>query len=402
MHGTTCFARAVIAASLVWAASPAVAVDVPPAVPKAASPPAAVVDTLAEGKDLRLALDDLVVQACMRNTRVAFEKMGWTIATEKLKGEEGLYDPELLGSYKYGDTHNPNTATDYYDQVFRDEFREKAHTYTLGAGGLLPTGARWTVDYAVYDRSNDLVLSRYRGEEDREYEAIIELTLRQPLLRDAGIDATTAKARAAEYDRDIAFQRYRLRMMEVAGSAISAYWDLFLAQKIRDIKDQSFAIRQRILADIEEKVKFGKVARTEMMEVQAGIALRKSELLAARQAVAEESNRILSLLNTKKGAKGGQVVVAEVPFTAGKKSFKLESSLDRALQHWPEVLIARKAVEQAAVQRDYAKNQTLPRLDLTGAAAAAPASPPRPTRPCRSRCPTTIRRGTSGSSFACP
>lgn len=59
-----------------------------------------------------------------RNVRVAFEAMGWKIASQKLKAEEALYGPEIFGSYEHGDTNKPNSATDYYDQAFRDTFRE--------------------------------------------------------------------------------------------------------------------------------------------------------------------------------------------------------------------------------------------------------------------------------------
>lgn len=230
----------------------------------------------------------------------------------------------------------------------------------------MPTGARWTVDYKVFDRANDLVFSRYRGEHAREYDAVIALTLRQPLLRNAGYGATETKVRIADLDRDIAFQRYRLRMMEMVGAAIGAYWDLYFAQQIRDIKESSLRVRDRILRDIEDKVAFGKTARTEATEARAGIALRKAERLAARQAVVEESNRIRGLLGLRKTDGMGVLVVNSSVFTAGRKALDFNGSVNRALQYWPEVLITRKTVEQVAVQRDFASNQALPQLDLKG------------------------------------
>ncbi len=364
--------RIVIGAALsaIWVLTPAAAdeaISSPDRLPASGAMSSAAIDqdlqSLLVGSDLEFDLRQLVPLVCRRNARIIFQELDWEVANERAKAEAALYDPEIFASYNYENLHNPNTATDYYDQAFRDEFRETSNSYQAGVSGLIPTGARWAVDYTLIDRDNDLVRSRYRGDYNTEYQAIFEISLRQPLLRNFGMDATTAKKRLAEMDRDIAFLRYRLRALEVAGTAVSAFWDLYQAQMLRDIRQKSYDSRRMLREIANEKLRFGKVPRSDVLEATAAVAMREAELAAANQAIINETNRMRGLLNLRRVDSDMGLVAVGAAFAQGDHRFSLERSVDRALRHWPEYIIAQKAVVRATLEEDYSRNQALPQLD---------------------------------------
>lgn len=357
------------AAAVVAVAVPAAAADnLPPGRAAQSGPEAGserIQEMISKG-ELRFDLRRLVPLVCERNARVAFEALGFGMATERLNSEDALYDPEVFGSYNYSRTKTPNTATEYYNQSFREVHREEASTYRAGVGGLLPTGAHWTLGYRFYDRDNDLIRSRYRGESNREYQAVLEVTLRQPLLKDFGNDATTVKVQLAGIDRDIAFQKYRLRMMEVAGSAISAYWDMYQVQEVVGITEESVKTRKRVVALVADQVRFGKTSQAELPEAEAGVSSRMTSLFAARQDLVDITNRLRGLLNLRGTLAETRLTAIGATFTTQPRRADLQASLERALGNWPEYLIADRTLRQAAIQLKYAKNQSLPQLDLVG------------------------------------
>jgi hypothetical protein len=65
----------------------------------------------------------------------------------------------------------------------------------------------------------------------QQYESFAGLNLTQPLLKNAGWGATTAKIRLSAISSKIAFHEYRRQILLVLASAEAAYWDLHLAQE---------------------------------------------------------------------------------------------------------------------------------------------------------------------------
>lgn len=335
--------------------------------------PAALVDlgdALVDGR-LRFTLPRLVSIASRFNSRAVFEQLGWQVSGEALAAERGIYDPQAYLSIGRDHVNKPNTATEYYDRSLSNTFRERAYTARTGVEGLLPTGARWSVDYRYFDRGNDLVRQRYQDRFSREYEGVFEITLRQPLLRDAGESVTTTRIQIAQIEREIAFERYRLRIMEVAGGVVGAYWDLFLAQRVLAMREESVKIAARVLADADEKVNAGRAARQEALEARAGLAQRRTDMLAARLEVVSATSRIRGLLNLGADSRELPIEAAEPQFMPPNYRVSVDESLNRAIANWPEYVMAVKANRQDVLRLEYARNQELPQLDARASVGTA-------------------------------
>src|SRR5206468_3835220 len=101
--------------------------------------------------------------------------------------------------------------------------------------------------------------------------------------------------RLAALGSDIAFQDYRRQMMIIVSTAEASYWSLYLAQEQVRFFQESVATAEKILNDNRARVQAGKSSELEVLEAQAGLALRRSKLSEAEEKLYEAINKVLTL-----------------------------------------------------------------------------------------------------------
>ncbi|NIB44507.1 TolC family protein [Pseudomaricurvus alkylphenolicus] len=317
------------------------------------------------GASFSLTQGSLVKEAIRRNAGAVFKQLDWQVSGEKTEFERGIFEPELSVTVNWHDLNVPNTVEESLYRVGSGgNYTEEALTYDASVKGLLSTGGQ--VSFGVNGTERESILIDARDNYDTEYVYGLKLTFRQPILKGFGSDITKARIHVAEADQEIAFQEYRQRIMEVAGTAIKAYWGLFGAQNIQASLQRSMEVAERIRHDVEERVRLGKAARTELMEAEIGVSLRQSELMGATADVTEMQNSILTLLNISTLSNPDiDFNAVESPEVANVEMPVLDESLKRALEHWPALKIAQQKQERERIQSVYAENQSLPQLDFT-------------------------------------
>jgi outer membrane protein TolC len=81
---------------------------------------------------------------------------------------------------------------------------------------------------------------------------------------------------------DLAFQEYRRQLMLTVARTEAAYWDLYLTQEQERLSNESLTVAQTILTDNRNRVSLGRSSELEVLQSQAGVALRESRLNDAR------------------------------------------------------------------------------------------------------------------------
>ena len=114
------------------------------------------------------------------------------------------------------------------------------------------------------------------ADEDDEYQMYLGVNLRQPLLKNAGIETTKTAIRVAQRESQASFQEYRQEMMRKVSEAASVYWDFYRAQENLILIRESVRIAEKILIDNRQRHRTGKMAKTEVLEAMAGVASRKT------------------------------------------------------------------------------------------------------------------------------
>ena len=320
--------------------------------------PGARVLTLQELRDLVLA----------RNESVQAKLLEVEINRRKARGEFGAFEPELFGGASREANKRENTAEQARSQL-TDRFTEQNNIYQGGLETLVPTGAKVRLGYTLRDLKNSLqgtsFLGSPRGGTNGEYQTFFGLSATQPLLKNAWYPANLAGIRMAAIASDIAFQDYRRQLMLVVSTAEASYWNLYMAQEQVRFFQESVVTAEKILNDNRERQKAGVGSELDVLESEAGLALRRSKLSDAEQKLYEASNRVIALYAESVTGSNRLVRAVDRP-EVGNVEFGYFDAWKSAYESNPDYLMQRQKLMQESVRVAYAKNQRLPELDLKG------------------------------------
>lgn len=311
---------------------------------------------------IKLSLEDFVRLVREKNEQIGFSDSEWAIRREAVQGAKAIFEPALVGSYQYQNDNHRNTVQELVSQGFIPEFYERSDTYQAAVESLAPTGGRLRVGYSLRDFSNSID-ERYGVQ--RESQTVLGASVTQPLLKGGGVQPTMAGIQVAEADADIAFQTYRQQTMRVVSEAIASYWDLYLARKKHKLRKESEHNAEALLQDNLARVKTGKMAETEVLEAEAGLALRKSIVSEAKQTIVIAMNSVRIFLSSSAAETKDDIEPAE-QLVLKEAQPDYAESLSKAFKLRAEYIASRRKMKREEIRLVFAKNQRWPQLDLKG------------------------------------
>ena len=311
-------------------------------------------------KTMSISLRDFVRLVREKNEQIGFQDSELAISREAVKGAKAIFEPAFIASYQYQEDKRRSTVQEMVSQGLVPEFQERSGNYQAAVEGLVPTGGRLRMGYSMRDFSNNID-ERYGVE--RESQTVFGASLTQPLLRGGGVTATMAGIKVAQTDADIAFQNYRGQMMRVIAEAIAGYWELSLARKKYEVRKESERNAEEILRDNIVRVKTGKMAQTEVLEAEAGLALRRSLVSEAKQAIIAAVNNVRTFISSSAGGTTAEIEPAERLYLEETK-LDFTGSLAKAFKLRAEYLSSLKKMEREDIRLVFAENQIWPQVDL--------------------------------------
>ena len=309
-----------------------------------------------------LTLRAFVQKVLRQNESLQVHLLELEISNRKLQAERGAFEPELVGSAERVENKRENTAEQIRSLGTR-RFEEENNIYNGGLESLVPSGGRVRLGYTLRDLNNNLQgLPSLSGSLTNEYQTFFGFSLVQPLLKGFGPAATLAGIRLAAVSSEIAFQEYRRQLMVVISTAEATYWSLFLAQEQVRFFNDSVALAETILRDNRSRALAGKASELEVLEAEAGLALRKSKQSEALQKLYEALNRVTTL--SSEAVTGANLLQAVDRPEDQDTPLSYPESARIAFDLNPDYLIQRKKVLLENIRLAYAKNQRWPQLDL--------------------------------------
>jgi outer membrane protein TolC len=323
----------------------------------------------AASRVFKLGLDNLIKLVNERNERIRAQEIEWLVSQEAVRKEEAIFEMEFVTSYQYEHNRRRNTAQEFISQTNNFlqtpplEIHEEVNNhFSIGIEGLVTSGGRARLAYSAKDLSNNYLATSVNIL--HEFPTFVGVSFTQPLLKNRGKKVTTANIRAAEADSDIAFQEYRQQTMMIIANASAAYWALLSAQEKYKARLESIRIADRILKDNRERAREGKIAESEVLEAEAGLALRKSLASAARQDLNSAINSLAVFISySADGLESGIQATDRLEITNIEPEFN--KSIRKTLTLRPEYLISRMKIDKEDIRLVFAKNQRYPQLDLS-------------------------------------
>ncbi|GAB6096368.1 TolC family protein [Desulfatiferula olefinivorans] len=306
-----------------------------------------------------MSLEAFVRLVMERNETVLSQHLDYQISRDAVTGERAVFEPEFVNSYERGDDHAKYSNEDKTSMLFATEKDERAADLNAMVQGKIPTGAAVKAGYTLREYRD-----RASSSNGTQFKSYLGLEITQPLLKGAG-ESLTADLKVAEKDATLAFQRLRLTRMETVQNALFTCWDLYAAKEKLAIRTASVEIAQSILDDNRERFNLGKMAETEVLEAEAGLAKRKSQESQARQDVIAALNAVRTFLSLADSRLSLSIDFHD-HVTAHRVKPEAHTVVTEALKHRPEYLAARKRIDRENIKVRFAENQHWPQLDLVG------------------------------------
>ena len=299
-----------------------------------------------------------------RSLDVQYSRAGASIAQHNEEAEAGLYEVTAFTSVRKEVRNRQRTLDELQlAQSSTPLLDETGHTEEFGLRNRIETGGEVSLSAKSVSKTNNLIPQTSFGVYDTERNGLITLTLKQPLLRNAGRTVTETDLRVAELERKAALEQLTQQTLKSSIDGLSLYWQLHRAQETVSLRKDALASSEALLTDTRSRVDAGRVPASALLEVQGAILNRKAEYARGQQALREAQSKLLTAMNVVWG-EPAQASTAPVWHEGQTQPAFGSVSLEQMLSRWPPYQIALIRQEQAKIRLEYARNQMKPSLDF--------------------------------------
>ncbi len=313
----------------------------------AAPPPAS-----RAGESTELTVAAAVRIALENNLGLQLQKDDVEAAAGVREAAGGEFDIFFTGEAGIGGQEYPFLAPDTPEE-------ERSGQWTAGVRKKFITGTEVGLNWqnSRFSSSPQIYLL------DPYYRSSLTLDLRQPLLRDFGIDNQTANLRAADRDLEAATLLVGSEAANLAAMVRRAYWNLVYAWQDREVKVLSITLAKRLVNETATKIEAGRLAEVDRYQPESEVARREENLILADRTIGLYEDELKLLMNSK----DWQVTLTpiDLPPTDPVEP-DIDQVLQRALRLRPDIQAADLSREAAEIRERAARNQTRPDLALIG------------------------------------
>ncbi|MBG6078033.1 TolC family protein [Polaromonas sp. CG_9.11] len=304
-----------------------------------------------------------------RNLDVQFSKLNTDVNRYLREGEAALYEPVFfLGIRKEGRNRQrtPDERLQSTYALGTAVLDEKVRNDELGIRSKLPTGAEVSVSYKASGKANNLIPQTSQinaSAPDTEYTSLLNVTLKQPLFRNAGRAITETDRRVAELEHQVSLQQLTQQTLKTSIEGLNLYWQLYRAQETVKLRKSAVTTSESLMADANARISAGKVPPSAILELQSVVLNREAELARSQQAFREAQTKLTTAINI---VWNNDTPVGISPQLRENEPVMALAAppIDEVLRLWSPYQIALLRHQQAQARLDFAQNQVLPSVDF--------------------------------------
>ena len=306
---------------------------------------------------LHLSLDDAIRMALAKNFSIEVTRFTPKIARERVTSALGRFDP------------NFSVRWDSSEDTRRDFFLGARHvsqtsilqgdSLSAGIAGLTPWGLQYDSTIATRLRSGT------DNHFDENFTSEVSIGLTQPLLRDAGPAVNLTSVRLARNNVLVSEWQLRQRAIDVLTETVRVYNELHLAHENLEVAERSRALARQTLNDNIKRAEIGVMSPLNITTARAEVASREEAVIVAQRDVKDNENFLKQLVTADLAPMLAVKVEIEPPPSPAFRA-DVGAGIGEALENRPDYRQGILDLERRHITLTFQKNQTLPRLDLTG------------------------------------
>ena len=310
-----------------------------------------------EKKDVSLTLEDSIVQALKNNLNVAVEVLNPELASASVSRARQYFMP----TFQVDLTGNRMEQLSTWSLQGSGTYITKTTGSSASVAQQMPFGGNFTASLSYDYQKNNQLFQSYNP----SYTSRLNFALTQPLLRNFGWAISRREIIVAQNNLEVSRSQFKTVLINMVYSVEAAYWNLVYSVENLKTLEQALQSGRDLLVKTKKEVEVGQKAPIEVLNAEATVARREADILQAEAMVKRNQDQLKTLLNQggDPSAKGQNLRPADTP------SFKpftisLDEAFEKAMARRPDLEVAKSTIETKRINFRYAKNQTLPQLDL--------------------------------------
>lgn len=318
----------------------------------AAANPASAVDVL----ELQEAID----QALAFNLSLITARYRPANAREEIVIEETAFDPTLFGVASLQE-QQAAAASSALDSASTPQ--SESRQARIGLDQRLSTGATVSVESDLSRRASNNNAAR-----NPDYASSVGLSLRQPLLRDAGTRINLAPLARARLSLDQSIFELRSAILDVITETEIAYWNLAAARADADLIGSSIELATNLLEENRERERLGLVTPLEVLQAETELVNQQEQLIRAQQAIDDAKDSLRRVMGNNsflENLDAEALPVRALP-TVMPALRPLDAVVQDTIRSDADAQAQEKAIEVQRINQLLAENATRPDLSLVG------------------------------------
>jgi outer membrane protein TolC len=325
---------------------------------------------VAQDQVLTLGLEEAIRMALNNNNDIELARDDVKVNEALLRSAEGVYDPVISStssfrrnSFRGADAWNTFSTDTGFVQLIRKGGGSFTPVFSTSRTGNYVTGPNGELQQSFFNQSS------------------LGVVFTQPLFRNRKIDNNRRQIRIRKKILQQSDADFRRKTIEKIFQVQQAYWDLYFALSDQKNRVDNLNLSKENLKKIEMQIDDGAEPPLARAEIETELANREIDVFEAERRVAEVENALKQLVlpNMASTEWGRTMIPTEKPDLSPIKMSLAEAMTD-AVNNRPELIRLKQQYEISAIEMEYFRNQTKPRIDfnagvsLDGFAVKAPQS----------------------------
>ncbi|EKD05808.1 TolC family protein [Limnospira platensis] len=296
---------------------------------------------------VKLTLPDVVFLTLSNNRNIKNQYLERIIQRRDLQVAEDKFAPEFT----------PNLSIEWQDIRQGGQSLSMTSGLVLGAQMVIkiPTGGELNMGWTGRGERQG---SSFNAE--NRLRQNLELSFRQPLLRDSGIAVNQASIKIARLDEAINILNLKNTLIDQITQVILAYRNLIQAQERVKIQVQSLASSQQQVENTQFLIDVGRLPAIELIPAQRGVKNNEISLLDVKNNLKRQQLALLNILDLEQ-----DIVPVAVQIDLDELEMpELQEIREIALVNRPDYLQAKLEIEKAETALIIAENNRRWQIDL--------------------------------------
>ncbi len=312
-------------------------------------------------RTISLTLNEAIRKALENNNSIEVARDDVRFQETQLRSQLGAYDTVLSLTPNY--TRNSTTGSSASNDLRLDAGVNKL--FQRGGGSFQTFFNNSQTGSSSRSNTNFNQTSALGNTSGTTYFSNLGVSFTQPLFRNFKVDNTRRlikiqRKRLQQSDAD-----FRRQTIDVISQVQRAYWDLVFALRNQQNQLANVNLARENLRQIAVKIEAGASAPLARAEVETELATREGDLLSATQQVSTTENTLKTLLLRDASApEWTQALLPTDTPVYSDEPIIVEDAIKDAFDNRPELRRLKLQRETNAIDIDFYKNQTKPRIDL--------------------------------------